>query len=57
MSWDDTKSDHTDKVLAADWNDMVTDQNSKIEAESTETLKNKTVSSADNTITIRGGTA
>ena len=29
MSWDDTKVDATDDVLAADWNAMVTDQKTR----------------------------
>jgi len=57
MAWDDIKTGGTDHLTASDWNDMVSDQNDKIEADSSETLKNKTISSDDNTITIKGGSA
>ena len=29
MAWDDSKTDSVDKVLAADWNSMVTDQKTR----------------------------
>jgi len=29
IAWDDTKTDNVDKVLADDWNNMVTDQKTR----------------------------
>ena len=51
MAWDDSKTDSVDKVLAADWNNMVTDQKTRITASSSDTLTNKSIDGDDNTVT------
>ena len=49
MAWDDTKGTG-DSLTATEWNNMVTDQKSRVEPSSTDTLTNKTIDADNNTI-------
>lgn len=51
MAWDDTKATD-DELTANEWNAMVTDQKTRITAASTDTLTNKTIDTASNTLTV-----